>query len=109
MLKQLSPRDGIYSCLSNTTDVNFTSEVSMKNWLSTGCILMSLIFSSLSWAQNDRFSSVRDSPTGNSYFEITIEDSGLLNGVYPGWCGDWTTPIQHDVLYSTRFYSPYSE
>ncbi len=81
----------------------------MKNWFSTGCILMTLVFSSFSWAQNERFSSVRDSPTGKSYFEITIEDSGLLNGVYPGWCGDWTTPIQHDVSYSTRFYSPYSE
>lgn len=98
-----------FSNKSITTGVNITSEGTMKNWISTVCFLMALMAFSLTWAQSDRLLSVRDNPTGQSYFEITITDSGLFNGAYPGWCGDWTTHIQHDVQYSTRFYSPYSE
>lgn len=44
-----------------------------------------------------------------SYFNISIQDSGLLNGTYPGWCADWATMIEDGKTYNARFYSSYSE
>lgn len=45
----------------------------------------------------------------NSYFSIGIQDSGLLNGTYPGWCADWDRHIQDNTPYKFKFYSSYNE
>lgn len=81
----------------------------MKKWYLTGFCFLALSVSSASFAQTERLTSVASNPNGLSYFDITIKDSGLLNGVYKGWCGDWTTHIEHNVDYDAKFYSPYSE
>lgn len=46
--------------------------------------------------------------TSGTYFNVSVQDSGLLNGNYPGWCADWNTPIEDDRVYQTRFYSSLS-
>ena len=81
----------------------------MKKWYLTGFCFLALSVSSASFAQTERLMSVASNPNGLSYFDITIKDSGLLNGIYKGWCGDWTTHIEHNVLYDAKFYSSYSE
>lgn len=76
----------------------------MKKLYSAGLGLLLLGLSLSSMAFSERQMSVnKNSP--NSYFEVTVVDSGLLNGTYKGWCGDWATTIGHDVLYDARFYS----
>lgn len=46
---------------------------------------------------------------GQSYFSISVQDSGLLNGTYPGWCVDWATRIEDNTIYNAKFYSSYAE
>lgn len=76
----------------------------MKNLYSVGLGLLLTGLSLSSIADPGRMMSVnKNSPT--SYFEVTVKDDGLLNGTYKGWCGDWATPIGHDELYETKFYS----
>lgn len=81
----------------------------MKKLFLSGLCFLTLVASITGYAQTGRLTSVTSSPNGASYFEISIQDSGLLNGKYKGWCGDWTTHIEHDVLYDAKFYSSYSE
>ena|SRR3989338_8776292 len=81
----------------------------MKKWYLSYFCFLALLLSSTSYAQSERLTSVTKNPNDLSYFDITIQDEGLLNGTYKGWCGDWTTHIEHDVLYSAKFYSSYAE
>lgn len=80
----------------------------MKKLYSTGLGLLFLGLSLSSEANTDRMTSVNKNPNGTTYFDVTIVDSGLLDGNYKGWCGDWSTAIGHDVLYDAKFYSSYS-
>lgn len=76
----------------------------MKKLYSAGFGLLLIGLSLTSMADPGRMMSVnKTSPS--SYFEVDIVDSGLLAGTYKGWCGDWATPIGHDVMYETKFYS----
>lgn len=70
--------------------------------LGFGLLLLGLSLNSQAFAER-QMSVNKNSPT--SYFEVTVVDSGLLNGTYKGWCGDWATHIDHDVLFDAKFYS----
>jgi hypothetical protein len=72
----------------------------MKNWI----ISLSLLICSSAFA-NERTMTVKHLQTGSSYFNVTVHDSGPLNGSFAGWCADWNTLIEDDVLYTARFHS----
>jgi hypothetical protein len=63
------------------------------------------LFSGLALADANRTMSVEHLLTGKSYFKVTVQDDGLLNGVYPGWCADWNTRIEDNTIYNSKFYS----
>lgn len=77
----------------------------MKKWLLYSCCIA---FSFSLYAREDRYLSVKKLLNGESYFRVTIQDSGLLNGTYPGWCADWNTLIEEDKPYKSSYYSSYS-
>jgi hypothetical protein len=64
-----------------------------------------LSLASLGAIANERIMTVKHLENAQSYFRISIEDDGLLNGNYPGWCADWAAQIEDDVPYSFKFYS----
>jgi hypothetical protein len=67
-----------------------------------------MLFSGVTLASERTMSVER--PTGeSSYFYISIQDSGMLNGSYPGWCADWATRIEEGKTYNAKFYSSYAE
>lgn len=76
----------------------------MKKHFLPFLLLLSCLFSG-SVLASDRTMSVQHLTTGQSYFDVTVSDSGLLNGKYPGWCADWNTRIEDGTLYNSRFYS----
>lgn len=63
------------------------------------------IFSSFAFAENRTMSIKHQSQGASSYFKVSVQDDGLLNGKYPGWCADWNTLIEDDKIYNARFYS----
>ena len=79
----------------------------MKRMLLLSFMTLSLSFTSSLFAQ-PRTMSVEHLTTGQSYFNVTVADSGLLKGSYPGWCADWTTRIVDGTVYNSRFYSSLS-
>jgi hypothetical protein len=76
----------------------------MKKWILTA--LFALCASA--FAEN-RIMMLKHLQNASSYFSINIQDSGLLNGTYPGWCVDWNRPIEDDRPYNIKFYSSYNE
>jgi hypothetical protein len=76
---------------------------------STGFGILFLGLSLTSLADSGRMASVVKNPLGLSYFDVTIKDSGLLEGSYKGWCGDWSAAIGEGILYDVKYYSSYSE
>lgn len=66
-------------------------------------LLLFLLSTSL-FAQN-RSMSVEHLSSGASYFNVGVNDSGLLKGQYQGWCGDWSYPIEDGVQYQSTFWS----
>lgn len=77
----------------------------MKKWFLAS--LSVLAFSALSHAREDRTMTLQHLTGGQSYFQISVQDDGLLNGSYAGWCADWAQLIQ-DGTYPAKFYSSYS-
>lgn len=61
------------------------------------------------WAFEERTMTVERLSNANSYFRISIQDTGLLQGTYPGWCADWATRIEDGKTYNAKFYSSYQE
>jgi hypothetical protein len=80
----------------------------MKKWYAICLGIMFLGVSLHSRAAEDRQTSVVKNPNSPSYFDTTINDSGLLHGKYNGWCGNWSTEIGQNVLYNANFYSSYN-
>jgi hypothetical protein len=76
----------------------------MKKW-----ILIALCAFSISVFAENRTMMVRHLQNASSYFSISVQDSGLLNGTYPGWCIDWNHPIEDETTYSMKFYSSYNQ
>lgn len=46
-------------------------------------------------------------PGGNSYFDITITNGGILNGLHEGWCADADEPTTLNVIIPAGAYSTY--
>lgn len=78
----------------------------MKKIVLKGILLLSMI-SGAATATN-RVMTVEHLQNSNSYFQIQIEDDGLMKGTYPGWCADWTGVIQDNTPYDVKFYSSLS-
>ena len=73
------------------------------------CIILGLsllIFSEAKAAE--RTMSIQHLQNASSYFEVSVQDSGLLNGKYPGWCADWSNQISDNTVYEAKFYSSYA-
>lgn len=76
--------------------------------------MKSLVFSllvtvlSLPALAADRTMSVQHQSTGSSYFNVNVNDTGLLRGQYPGWCADWSYRIEDGVPYESHFWSSLS-
>ncbi|MFA5582588.1 MAG: hypothetical protein WDA09_00105 [Bacteriovoracaceae bacterium] len=66
---------------------------------------LSLLFISTSLFAQNRSMNVEHLSSGMSYFNVEVSDSGLLKGKYPGWCADWSFPIEDGVQYNTHFWS----
>lgn len=69
---------------------------------------LSLLSAPLAFSQ-DRTMTIQHLTGAQSYFSISVQDSGLLNGTYPGWCADWATRIEDNTVYNAKFYSSYSQ
>ena len=57
----------------------------------------------------DRIMTLKHLENSSSYFQINIQDEGLLKGSYPGWCADWARQIEDDIPYNIKFYSSYND
>ncbi len=79
----------------------------MKKLLFAGLLGLSVL--SAPAFSEERIMSVQHLENGNSYFRISIQDGGLLNGNYAGWCADWSGLIEDNVPYVFNFYSSLSE
>ena len=77
----------------------------MKKWM---MFLVSFLVMNLAVAE-ERILTVQHLQGERSYFSINIQDSGLLQGSYPGWCADWDRQIEDNTPYSFKFYSSYNE
>lgn len=77
-----------------------------KIWLT--CVLASSCLFNLSFANEDRTMMAERLTEGSSYFSISIQDSGLLKGTFPGWCADWATRIESGTTYNAKYYSSYT-
>jgi hypothetical protein len=80
----------------------------MKKWYLSGFCLLALLTSSITYADSERTMTVSESPQEMNYFYVSIQDGGLLKGVYDGWCADWGAEIQADTNYDIKFYNSYS-
>lgn len=80
----------------------------MKNWYLSGMCLLALTTSSVTFADSERMMTVSESPQEMNYFSISIQDSGLLQGTYDGWCADWGVEIEANTPYNAKFYNSYS-
>lgn len=79
----------------------------MKNFY-LGLGLLVALASPLTFAQG-RTMSIQHLTGANSYFSISVQDDGLLQGTYPGWCIDWAKRIEDNTVYNAKFYSTLSE
>lgn len=71
------------------------------------CLIFSLCSIGTVWSQ-ERTMRVEHQTTGKSYFKVTVKDSGLLKGNYPGWCADWNYRIEDGIDYNSTFWSSLS-
>lgn len=76
----------------------------MKIWKLFLALSLMIILNQ-SWAREDRIMSIQHLTNASSYFNVTVTDSGLLNGMYPGWCADWDTLIEDNKPYKVAMYS----
>lgn len=79
----------------------------MKKALFACCLSLSCALSA--YTLNHRTMSVERLSNGDSYFEISVQDSGVLQGNYSGWCADLATRIEDGKSYSAKFYSSYDQ
>ncbi|MFP5387550.1 MAG: hypothetical protein ACLGHN_15855 [Bacteriovoracia bacterium] len=61
------------------------------------------------WALQERVMTVERLSNASSYFRINIQDGGLLQGSFAGWCADWASKIEDGKTYHAKFYSSYQE
>ncbi len=79
----------------------------MKRLFLSSIVTLSFFFAEALYAQS-RTMSIEHLTTGQSYFNVSVTDSGLLQGNYPGWCTDWNLRIEDNTVYNARFYSSLS-
>ena len=80
----------------------------MKKWY-LACFSACLLSTLLAIADDARLVTIKHLTNASSYFQVNVQDSGLLKGAYPGWCADWATLIQDDTIYTAKVYSSYSD
>lgn len=71
-------------------------------------LLFSFLFALAGNALAERTMDVQHMTTGPSYFTVNVQDTGPLNGTFPGWCADWNTHIEDGVHYQAKFWSSLS-
>ena len=48
-------------------------------------------------------------PQDSSYLELTLENAGILNGIYDAWCVDVDQSIDNNTWYEALLYSSYED
>jgi len=57
--------------------------------------------------ESGNLSIVQPNPNKKSFFEISLSNAGILNGIFDGWCADWDRRIWPDIIYDVYPVSTY--